>query len=57
LQCTIKGISSAKPKTNSHYRLDYPELDNENWQAWINILKGEDGEMQFERQPYGSWPV
>ena len=21
----------------SHYRLDYPEMDNENWQAWLNI--------------------
>lgn len=25
----------------SHYRLDYPELDNKNWQAWINIYKVE----------------
>ena len=41
----------------SHYRLDYPELDNENWQAWINIFKGEDGTMQFEKQPFNSWPV
>ncbi|MGQ1785850.1 MULTISPECIES: FAD-binding protein [unclassified Saccharicrinis] len=36
----------------SHYRLDYPELDNENWRAWINIYKGEDGIMQFEKQPF-----
>jgi succinate dehydrogenase/fumarate reductase flavoprotein subunit len=41
----------------SHYRLDYPEPDNENWQAWINIYKGEDGEMQFEKQAFGAWPV
>ncbi|MBT8318198.1 MAG: FAD-binding protein [Lutibacter sp.] len=41
----------------SHYRLDYPELDNENWKAWINIFKGEDGTMQFEKQPFNSWPV
>lgn len=40
----------------SHYRLDYPELDNENWQAWINIFKGEDGAMQFEKQAFGTWP-
>lgn len=39
----------------SHYRLDYPELDNENWRAWINIYKGSDGAMQFEKQPFGSW--
>lgn len=41
----------------SHYRLDYPELDNENWQAWINIFKGEDGTMQFEKQAFGTWPA
>jgi succinate dehydrogenase/fumarate reductase flavoprotein subunit len=41
----------------SHYRLDYPEMDNENWQAWINIFKGEDGEMQFEKQAFGSLAV
>ena len=40
----------------SHYRLDYPEMDDENWQAWINIFKGEDGTMQFEKQPFGQWP-
>ena len=40
----------------SHYRLDYPDLDNENWQAWINIFKGEDGSMQFEKQAFGTWP-
>ncbi|NPD44050.1 MULTISPECIES: FAD-binding protein [unclassified Lentimicrobium] len=40
----------------SHYRLDYPDLDNENWQAWINIYKGQDGDMKFEKQAFGSWP-
>jgi len=40
----------------SHYRLDYPEMDNENWQAWINIFKGENGSMQFEKQAFGTWP-
>ena len=40
----------------SHYRLDYPEMDNENWQAWINIFKGEDGKMQLEKQPFDTWP-
>jgi succinate dehydrogenase/fumarate reductase flavoprotein subunit len=38
----------------SHYRLDYPDMDNENWQAWINIFKGEDGEMKFEKQAFSS---
>ena len=40
----------------SHYRLDYPETDYENWNAWINIFKGEDGTMQFEKQPFNTWP-
>jgi succinate dehydrogenase/fumarate reductase flavoprotein subunit len=40
----------------SHYRLDYPDMDNENWQAWINISKGEDGAMQFQKQAFGCWP-
>ena len=39
----------------SHYRLDYPDIDNENWQAWINIFKGSDGTMKFEKQPFSSW--
>jgi succinate dehydrogenase/fumarate reductase flavoprotein subunit len=41
----------------SHYRLDYPEPDYENWQAWINIYKGEDDEMEFEKQAFNTWPL
>ena len=40
----------------SHYRLDYPEIDTKNWQAWINIYQDEHGVMQFEKQPFGEWP-
>ncbi len=40
----------------SHYRLDYPDIDYENWQAWINIYKDDKGDMQFEKQPFGEWP-
>lgn len=36
----------------SHYRLDYPNVDDENWRAWINIHRGEDGRMQLEKQPF-----
>jgi len=39
----------------SHYRLDYPETDEENWRAWINIFKGQNGSMQLEKQPWDSW--
>lgn len=38
----------------SHYRLDYPEVDDVNWRAWINIYKGKDGIMQFEKQAFTS---
>ncbi|MDD3321757.1 MAG: FAD-binding protein [Paludibacter sp.] len=40
----------------SHYRLDYPEMDDVNWRAWINIFKGADGKMHFEKQAFGTWP-
>ena len=40
----------------SHYRLDYPNVDYKNWQSWINIFKGADGTMQFEKQPFNTWP-
>ncbi|SFT01558.1 Tat (twin-arginine translocation) pathway signal sequence [Sulfitobacter marinus] len=40
----------------SHYRLDYPEVDDENWRAWINIHRGKDGTMQLTKQPFGTWP-
>ncbi|UMB53186.1 FAD-binding protein [Lutibacter sp. A64] len=39
----------------SHYRLDYPEVDTENWEVWLNIFKGEDNTMQFEKQPFNTW--
>ena len=53
----LKASLMRKESRLSHYRLDYPNLDNENWQAWINIFKGSNGTMQFEKQPFGSWPV
>jgi succinate dehydrogenase/fumarate reductase flavoprotein subunit len=40
----------------SHFRLDYPEVDDVNWRVWINIHKGEDGRMALTRQPFGTWP-
>lgn len=41
----------------SHYRLDYPEVDDVNWRAWINIYRGRDGQMKLEKQPFDTWPV
>lgn len=48
----LKASLMRKESRCSHYRLDYPEMDNVNWQAWINIYKGDDGEMKFEKQPF-----
>lgn len=45
-----------KESRGSHYRLDYPQADNTNWRAWINIYKNENGEMCLEKQPFGTWP-
>ncbi len=52
----LKASLMRKESRCSHYRLDFPELDDVNWRAWINIFKGADGTMQFEKQPFGSWP-
>ncbi len=53
----LKASLMRKESRCSHYRLDYPEVDNKNWQAWINIYKGSDGTMQLEKQAFGSWPA
>lgn len=41
----------------SHYRLDYPDIDYKNWQAWINIHQDEKGEMQLTKQGFDAWPA
>ena len=53
----LKASMMRKESRCSHYRLDYPEIDAKNWQAWINIFQGEDGEMKFEKQPFDKWPA
>jgi succinate dehydrogenase/fumarate reductase flavoprotein subunit len=53
----LKASIMRKESRCSHYRLDYPEMDNTNWQAWINIYKGADGHMQFEKQSFANWPI
>lgn len=52
----LKASLMRKESRCSHYRLDYPEIDNVNWQAWINIYKDSDGNMQLEKQPFDRWP-
>ena len=53
----LKASLMRKESRCSHYRLDYPEMDDENWQAWINISKKDSGDMAFEKQPFSSWPT
>ena len=40
----------------SHYRLDYPDIDSKNWEAWINIHKDDKDDMILEKQPFNLWP-
>ncbi|RMF89974.1 MAG: succinate dehydrogenase/fumarate reductase flavoprotein subunit, partial [Planctomycetota bacterium] len=52
----LRASLMRKESRCSHYRLDYPHLDDENWRAWINIYRGDDGTMKLEKQPFGHWP-
>ncbi len=52
----LKASLMRKESRCSHYRLDYPDVDNTNWEAWINIYKDADGTMQFEKQAFDTWP-
>ncbi len=40
----------------SHFRLDYPDVDDQNWRAWINIYRDEQGTMRLVKQPFDAWP-
>ena len=53
----LKASIMRKESRCSHYRLDYPEVDTKNWNAWINIFKGRDGSMKLEKQPFDNWPT
>jgi len=53
----LRASIMRKESRVSHYRLDYPDIDDENWRAWINIYKGSDGSMQLEKQPFDQWPA
>lgn len=52
----LKASIMRKESRCSHYRLDYPEVDTKNWNAWINISKDSNGAMKLEKQPFDSWP-
>lgn len=53
----LKASLMRKESRCSHYRLDYPDIDDRNWRAWISIYKDDQGNMQLEKQPFGSWPA
>ena len=53
----LKASLMRKESRCSHYRLDFPDPDTKNWNAWINIYKGRDGTMKLEKQPFDSWPA
>ncbi len=52
----LRASLMRKESRCSHFRLDYPEPDDENWQAWINIHQDADGRMRLEKQPFDRWP-
>ena len=53
----LRASIMRKESRCSHFRLDCPDMDTENWNAWINIFRGDDGSMQLEKQPFDRWPA
>ncbi|SHO49922.1 FAD-dependent oxidoreductase [Desulfopila aestuarii] len=39
----------------SHFRLDCQAVDNKNWDCWIHIFKGKEGQMILKKQPFSAW--
>jgi succinate dehydrogenase/fumarate reductase flavoprotein subunit len=52
----LRASMMRKESRCSHYRLDYPQVDTKNWNCWINIFRGTNGEMLLEKQPFDQWP-
>ena len=47
-----------KESRGSHLRLDYPEIDNENWLKWILVeLKGDDLALSTKDIPIERYPL
>ena len=38
-----------------HYRMEYPQMDNENCLYWIHLRQGEDGEMELFKEDIPLW--
>jgi succinate dehydrogenase/fumarate reductase flavoprotein subunit len=55
----LRASLTRKESRSSHFRVEYPELDNEGWLSWVNLWKGEGGKMQVETEPVplDSYPI
>jgi succinate dehydrogenase/fumarate reductase flavoprotein subunit len=53
----LRASLMRKESRCSHFRLDYPEMDDANWQAWINIYQDANGQMRLEKQAFDRWPA
>jgi hypothetical protein len=31
-------------------------VDDENWRAWVNVVRDENGAMKLMKQPFDEWP-
>ncbi|MCP3943202.1 MAG: FAD-binding protein [Desulfobacteraceae bacterium] len=52
----LRASIMRKESRCSHFRLDYPNMDTKNWNAWINIYKDSGGKMKLEKQNFDNWP-
>ncbi len=52
----LRASLMRKESRCSHFRLDYPDMDDANWQAWINIHQDAERQMRLEKQPFDRWP-
>lgn len=52
----LRASLMRKESRCSHFPLDYPDMDDVNWQACINIHQDAEGQMRLEKQPFDRWP-
>lgn len=46
----LRASLAREESRTDHFREDFPRTDNANWLKWINICKGESGEMKLETE-------
>ncbi len=62
LDCAEMAARASLYRTESrwglyHFRLDYPEMDDENWFIHVNIRKGKAGVMECFRRPVEAYVI